>query len=508
MTLDSFAETAKIFSVDEISRVIKSVIDDSSLLKDVRVRGEITNFYHQRNSGHMYFDIKSRKSKLKCVSFRGMNQGFKFMPKNGMNVVVRGYVTTYGARSEYQIMVKDIRHDGAGDLHEEFERLKLKLMGEGLFEDVHKKAIPVFPKKIGIATGAASAALHDILKIIKRRYPCVELIVVPTIVQGAYAEDSIISSLQMLDQIEDLDVIILGRGGGSLEDLWAFNLETVVRAVFRSDTPVITGIGHQTDFTLCDFVADFRAPTPSAAAEKAVPDSRQLTRRIEELKRTAAMIMTRAQEKRRFQLDTYADNIIMKEPERVIYPLIQHRDDIHTRLERTMDGILKANRNRLRVHDQSSVFLRPHDNVNRLSTRFHQQFDKFNIFSNIRFRALREQVDVFSGVVLRNAPRSDVKRLEETRGKYSKQLRRSILNSMKFRKKSMEKFSVLLGSLSPYNVLERGYAVVMSTDKKVINDAGGTRLGDTIEVRFRSSGLKAEVKEKEEDADERKLSGG
>ena len=218
--------------------------------------------------------------------------------------------------------------------------------------------------------------------------------------------------------------------------------------------------------------------------------------------------MNRAQENRRFRLDTYADHIIMKEPERVIYPLIQQRDDIHTRLERTMDGILEANRNRLRVHDQSSVFLRPHDNVNRLSTRFHQQFDKFNIFSNLRFRALREQVDIFSGVVLRNAPRGEVKRLEEGRKKFGEQLRRSMKNIMKFRKKTMEKYSVLLGSLSPYNVLERGYAVVLSSDKEVISDAGGTSLGDMIEVRFRSSGLKAKVEEKEEDADERISSGG
>ena len=508
MTLDSFAETVKIFSVDEISRVIKSVIDDNPLLKDVRVRGEITNFYHQRNSGHMYFDIKSRKSKLKCVSFRGMNQNFRFIPKNGMNVVVRGYVTTYGARSEYQIMVKEIKHDGAGDLHEEFERLKLKLMEEGLFEDVHKKPIPVFPKKIGIATGAASAALHDILKIIKRRYPCVELIVVPTIVQGAYAEDSIISSLQMLDQVEKLDVIILGRGGGSLEDLWAFNIETVVRTVFRIGTPVITGIGHQIDFTLCDFVADHRAPTPSAAAEKAVPDSRQLARRIDELKRTAAMIMSRAQENRRFRLDTYADHIIMKEPERVLYPLIQHRDDIHTRLERTMDGILETNRNRLRVHDQSSAFLRPYDNTNRISNRFDQLFGNLNLYFGLRFRAQREKLDIYSGAVLRNAPRSDVERLEEGRKKFGEQLGQSMKNIMKFRKKSMEKFSVLLGSLSPYNVLDRGYAVVFGSDKEVISDARGTRLGEMIEVRFRSSGLKAEVKVKEEDADERNSSGG
>ena len=495
-------ENTKVFSVNEINRFIKSVLEESPLLKDVRVRGEISNFYHQPRSGHMYFDLKSRDSKLKCVSFRNMNLSFRFMPKDGMNVIARGYVTTYGVRSEYQIIVKDIQHYGIGDLHEEFERLKAKLLGEGLFDSVHKGTIPVFPKKIGVVSGAESAALHDILKIIKRRYPCVELLIVPTIVQGAYAEGSIISSLDILNKMDDIDVIILARGGGSLEDLWAFNLESVARTVFHSKIPIVTGIGHQTDFTLCDFVADHRRPTPSAAAEKTVPNSQDLLQRVDELKRTAVTIIRKSLENERFKFDTYSGHILLKEPERLIVRPTQYLDEMHNRLVRTASIMLHRFRDDLRIHDRGVVFQRPYDHIEDLYRRLIQSFIDLNTYFRVRFQNFRERGQVYGRSILQNAPMKKISQLEDKRRSNHVLIRQNMNNMLKFRNKSVNNLSGLIRSLSPYNVLDRGYAVVLNEDKRIITNANKTSLGEMIEVRFRSSGLKAEVKEKEVDLDD------
>jgi len=499
INLDNFMQTERIYSVNEITHIIKSVIEDSDQLRDVGVRGEITNFYFQQNAGHMYFDLKSKNSKIKCVSFRGMNRNFKFMPTNGMKVIVRGYVTIYEVRGEYQIMVKDIRHDGVGNLHEEYEKLKAKLKAEGLFEEETKLPIPLFPKRIGIASGAGSAALHDIIKIINRRYPCVELFVVPTVVQGLYAKASIISSMEMLNSLPDLDVIILGRGGGSLEDLWAFNLEPVVRSVFNSRVPVITGIGHQTDFTLCDFVSDMRAPTPSTAAEMAVPDRSGLLKRIKELERTAVSTIKNKLEKRKFRLDSLKDNILLRDPERLLSGKIQHHDELNSRLKRFGNTMLRGYDERLKIYDRSAAFQRPFDHIKRLKGSLAQLFFELDIYFKNRFSSSRDMCDLYTKAVYRNSPAEIIKRLGERIEINDHRLLKNINHIIKFRKKSVENGSVLIKSLSPDSVLHRGYALVLDRDGHAISDAEKTKIGDIIEVRFRSSGLHGEVKDKEVD---------
>lgn len=258
-------------TVSQINRYIKSLLDEIPPIQNVYVMGEISNFKHYRQSGHMYFTLKDSTSQLKCVMFSSDNYKLKFVPADGMSVVCFGQVGVYERDGVYQLYVRDIQPKGAGDLAVAFEQLKEKLQAKGYFDESIKKIIPRHPAKIGVATSNMGAAVEDIKNVISRRYPLCEIIICPTVVQGDEAPGDIASSIKLLDSA-GVDVIIVGRGGGSIEDLWAFNTETVADAVFNCKTPVISAVGHETDYTICDFVADLRAPTPSAAAELAVPD--------------------------------------------------------------------------------------------------------------------------------------------------------------------------------------------------------------------------------------------
>lgn len=258
-------------TVSQINRYIKSLFDEIPPIQNIYVMGEISNFKHYRQSGHMYFTLKDSTSQLKCVMFATDNYKLKFVPKDGMNVVCFGQIGVYERDGVYQLYVRDIQPKGAGDLAVAFEQLKAKLAQKGYFDEGIKKPIPEYPEKIGVATSNMGAAVEDIKNVLSRRYPLCEIIIVPTVVQGDLASNDIASSIRFLDNL-GVDTIIVGRGGGSIEDLWAFNTEEVADAVYNCKTPIISAVGHETDFTICDFVADLRAPTPSAAAELAVPD--------------------------------------------------------------------------------------------------------------------------------------------------------------------------------------------------------------------------------------------
>ncbi|WP_294778309.1 exodeoxyribonuclease VII large subunit [uncultured Eubacterium sp.] len=258
-------------TVSQINRYIKSLFDEIPPIQNIYVMGEISNFKHYRQSGHMYFTLKDSSSQLKCVMFATDNYKLKFIPKDGMNVVCFGQIGVYERDGVYQLYVRDIQPKGAGDLAVAFEQLKAKLAQKGYFDEELKKPIPMYPQKIGVATSNMGAAVEDIKNVISRRYPLCEIIIVPTVVQGEAASKDIASSVKFLDKL-GVDTIIVGRGGGSIEDLWAFNTEEVADAIYNCKTPIISAVGHETDFTICDFVADLRAPTPSAAAELAVPD--------------------------------------------------------------------------------------------------------------------------------------------------------------------------------------------------------------------------------------------
>lgn len=261
-----------VLTVSQVNTYIKALLDEIPHIKNVYITGEISNFKHYP-SGHMYFTLKDSKSQLKCIMFSSDNYKLKFRPENGMKVICFGQIGVYERDGVYQLYVRDMQVEGIGSLTIAFEQLKEKLESEGLFNEINKKQIPKYPKKIGVATSNMGAAVEDIKNILGRRFPLCEVIVVPTVVQGENAPEDIFKSIQFLDNMGDIDTIIVGRGGGSIEDLWAFNTEIVARAVFNCKTPIISAVGHETDFTICDFVADLRAPTPSAAAELAVPNA-------------------------------------------------------------------------------------------------------------------------------------------------------------------------------------------------------------------------------------------
>ncbi len=273
-----------IFSVTQINEYIKMTLESSPVLQSVFLRGEISNLKSNYSSGHMYFSLKDETSSLRAVMFRFSASKLKFRPESGMKVIVHGKISSYTVSGDCQIIIDDMQPDGAGALAIAFEQLKRKLSAEGLFDPEHKKPIPAFPKSVGVITSASGAALHDIINVSGRRCPSTEIIIYPSYVQGELAPKSLTGGILFFNNRHKVDVIIIGRGGGSAEDLWCFNDETLARAISESEIPVISAVGHETDFTICDFVADLRAPTPSAAAELAFPDTGEILTRARHLK--------------------------------------------------------------------------------------------------------------------------------------------------------------------------------------------------------------------------------
>ncbi|MBQ0098330.1 MAG: exodeoxyribonuclease VII large subunit [Oscillospiraceae bacterium] len=268
--------TPKILSVSQLNFYVKSLLDNDEHLRYVFIEGEISNLTDHYSSGHLYFSLKDSKSVIRCVMFSGCAKGLKFKPKDNMKVIARGRVGVYEATGQYQFYVEDMQPDGIGTLALQFEELKKKLEKEGLFSNEHKKPIPKTPNSIGIITSPTGAAVQDILNILSRRFPSVDIVMHPVLVQGDNAAKDLTNAIKTFTDNPCVDVIIIGRGGGSIEDLWAFNDENLARAIFDCPIPVISAVGHETDFTICDFVSDLRAPTPSAAAELAVPDREEL----------------------------------------------------------------------------------------------------------------------------------------------------------------------------------------------------------------------------------------
>jgi len=262
-------ELSEILSVSELTKQIKQTLEEG--FPQISVQGEISNF-KAHVSGHWYFNLKDSNAVISCTMWKGFNSYVFFTPQDGMKVTLNGRVTVYPPRGNYQFDVRSMKPAGMGELQAAFEKLKQKLSEEGLFDEQFKKPIPDFPKRIGIVTAIDGAAFRDMISIARRRFPLIELVIAPTKVQGNVAAENIVESIKTLNRKNDIDLIIVGRGGGSIEDLWAFNEEIVARAIFESSIPIITGIGHEIDFTIADFVADLRAPTPSAAMEISTPD--------------------------------------------------------------------------------------------------------------------------------------------------------------------------------------------------------------------------------------------
>lgn len=278
----------EILTVSELTKEIRRTLEES--FEQVSVVGEISNF-KSHISGHWYFSLKDSDAVINCTMWKGFNQYVFFTPQDGMKIIVNGKLTVYPPRGSYQLDIRSMKPAGLGELQEAFEKLKKKLETEGLFDEKFKKPIPLFPSKVGIVTAIDGAAFRDLVSVAKRRFPLVELVIAPARVQGSGAAESIVNSIKLLNKSGKMDVIIVARGGGSIEDLWAFNEEIVARAIFNSKIPVISGVGHEIDFTIADYVADLRAPTPSVAMELATPDSAEIENFLDEFLLNSSKIM-------------------------------------------------------------------------------------------------------------------------------------------------------------------------------------------------------------------------
>jgi exodeoxyribonuclease VII large subunit len=309
-------ELRSLYTVSELNAQIRLLLEKN--FSDIWVAGEISNFHHHPSSGHMYFTLKDRRGEMRCVLFRGNNQFLKFKPSDGMEVRVYGTVTVYEQRGQVQFKVSRMEPAGLGDLYKAFEALKKSLSDEGLFDAIHKKLIPQYPKRIGVVTSGSGAALKDILNVLSRRAPNVKVILRSAKVQGDGSAQEISEAILDLNEYNLVDLIIVGRGGGSIEDLWSFNEESVARSIFRSEIPIISAVGHETDFTISDFVADLRAPTPSAAAELACIPTENILKSFSDMAYSLSRAIQNKVDKSWIRIDHFENRITVQQPQKRI----------------------------------------------------------------------------------------------------------------------------------------------------------------------------------------------
>ena len=422
----------KYYTISALNKAIKNMFDAKIELQNIHLKGEISNFKcHTR--GHLYFTLKDENSSLSAIMFQGNAKNLNFDPADGMKVLVQGRISVYETSGTYQIYVSEMIPDGLGNLYLEFEKLKKKLENEGLFKKEYKKPIPRFPSRIGIITAPTGAAIRDILSTIKRRFPYVSTILFPSLVQGSDAKDDIVRNIRLANTY-DLDVIILGRGGGSIEDLWAFNEEVVARAIFESDIPIISGVGHEIDFTISDFVADLRAPTPTGAAEMAVPNKDDVFDALRQIKIRLVKSMDNKLNVTSEKLNNLKNSYVLKNPYSLYEKLEQNFDHLY---ERLINGI-KTN------------ILYSQERLNTLKGSF--------IFKNSKF-LYADKAYNYNDLINR-----------------LKQEITKILNN-----KTNDYINLLskLEVLNPVTTLKRGYSVTR-IDGKIINNISSVKKGDIL----------------------------
>lgn len=321
-----------VLSVSQLNRYIKMNFDADENLANIFISGEISNFTNHYRTGHLYFTLKDDSAAVRAVMFNSSAKRLKFMPEDGMKVIARGRVSVYEASGQYQLYVDDMQPDGVGALNLAYEQLKEKLQKEGLFSEHHKKPLPPYPEKVGVITSPTGAAVRDIINVLGRRFPYAEIVFCPVLVQGDGAHLQLTDAVNLFNSERAADVIIIGRGGGSIEDLWEFNDEGLARAVYNSEIPVISAVGHETDFTICDFVADMRAPTPSAAAELAVPDANELQYALSALKNRMFLNVSSGIADRRSRLEYLTSKGTLKSPDEMLSNRSQRLDTAFSKM--------------------------------------------------------------------------------------------------------------------------------------------------------------------------------
>lgn len=430
-----------VLSVSELNRMARRALE--AQLPLLWVEGEVSNFTRAA-SGHWYFSLKDAAAQVRCVMFRTRNQFADFTPANGDHVEIRALASLYEARGEFQLGAESIRRAGAGRLYEAFIRLKTKLEGEGLFDPARKRALPRFPRCLGIVTSPQAAALRDVLTALRRRMPGLPVILYPTPVQGSGAGAQIAAAIRIAGTRAECDVLLVCRGGGALEDLWAFNDESVARAIAASPIPVVSGVGHETDFTLADFAADLRAPTPTAAAELASPVADDLLQALERHARLLRHHLARRQQADMQRLDHLA--------RRLIHPAEQ--------LRRRQLGVAQ------------------------LAQRLH---------GAVRARLTREQLRIARLGERRTSPRHVIQRQQQVLESLGARAARAAETGRLERGLTLARLASSLAHLNPQNVLARGYSIVQQENGAVVHDAATLRAGERLDIRFHRGGAHARV---------------
>ncbi|MCA1054776.1 exodeoxyribonuclease VII large subunit [Rossellomorea aquimaris] len=440
-------DQSRYLTVQALTKYIKRKFDKDPHLSNLFVRGEISNF-KQHSSGHMYFTLKDDRARILSVMFSSHNQQLKFRPESGMNVLIRGDISVYEAGGQYQIYVKEMQPDGIGELYLAYEQLKEKLDKAGYFDQARKRMIPKFPSRIAVVTSPTGAAIRDIITTIKRRYPIGEILIFPALVQGERAAGSIAGAIKKANETKGIDVLITGRGGGSIEELWAFNEEIVARAIVESRIPVISAVGHETDFTIADFVADLRAPTPTAAGELAVPHIDDLLERIMNRKLRMIKSFKAKLQSERNRLNGLTKSYALRNPHTLYQQKVEHVDRLTEQLQRNISLNISRQRDSLKVL------------VSRLE-RVHPSFTLKIQQDRVKF--LREQVEKeFKGV------------LKDKANKFQ-----SIIST--------------LDALSPLKVMERGYSLVYGPNGELVKSSQQVSRGDKLEIGVKDGAIICEV---------------
>lgn len=351
-------------TVTQVNLYIKQILARDELLNNVLVKGELSNF-KAHSSGHMYMSLKDESGVMRAVMFRSAAAKLNFKPANGMKVIARGRIGVYERDGQYQLYIEHMEQEGIGDLHVAFEKLKQKLDAEGLFSPKHKKPLPKYPKCIGVVTAPTGAAIRDILNILSRRFSYSDVVLYPVLVQGENSAASIVEAIRYFNDTDSADVLIVGRGGGSIEDLWSFNEECVARAIFESHIPIVSAVGHEIDFTISDFVADLRAPTPSAAAELVVPSQEELRDKFNNVYRRLYTCASRFIEKSRIQVRYYADNAYLKNPMTKVDDSRMYLDSVCRAFENAYTKILGDKKQNLAVLSSKLNALSPLSSLER-----------------------------------------------------------------------------------------------------------------------------------------------
>ncbi|MBQ8017602.1 MAG: exodeoxyribonuclease VII large subunit [Methanobrevibacter sp.] len=371
----------KTFTVSEINALINRKLKMDPSFKNILVKGEISNFSTNSFSGHSYFTLKDENSQIDAVMFKGMKDRFlKIELKDGMKVIIKGKIEVYVKNGKYQLYATKITEDGIGNLYVAFEQLKKKLEKEGLFEKSHKKTIPKYPKKIGVVTAPTGAAIRDILTTIKKRYPICEILIFPTLVQGDHAKEQIVRQIRNAQRY-DIDTLIVGRGGGSIEDLWPFNEESVAREIYDCEIPVISAVGHEVDFTISDFVADERAPTPTGAAQIAVPELKEVEFKVDNLKEKLTKNITNKIGENRLILKHISEKQVLKNPEEIYEIKEMHLDNLINKLDYASKNIITENKQKLFKLENATILKNPQNMLNNKKEKYYKNLNKLEVLN-------------------------------------------------------------------------------------------------------------------------------